>query len=402
MKTLLEHGEPDRSKVRIGVNAAFYSPKRVGVSIFIENLVAELAKTWNLVVYTSVPEAFVGTGVDVREIPALLRKDYARLYWQSFCLPGLLKRDKVDLLFSPLPELPPGIRIPAVAVVHDLTPLIIRNSSPFYHTILFWIGLHLLGNASALATVSDYTKSVLWNRKLCRGKPVVAIRNGTNFPGVQSAEIRRREIVGAGKTVVDFSAKPGDGILRLPDVPFVLYVGGFAGHKNVPLLLTAYRELANTIPHRLVLVGWAKDWELDRLWRLVAEMDLESRVTLLRDIADAELVALYSQCAFFVYPSRYEGLGLPVAEAMACGAPVLCSNATAIPELGGDAVIYFSPDSREELVFDMRRLIADGELRRTLSEKGLIRARLFTWSRTAAAYSTLFQHVLKRGTRNNE
>jgi glycosyltransferase involved in cell wall biosynthesis len=213
------------------------------------------------------------------------------------------------------------------------------------------------------------------------------IYNGTDFPSVGGEETPSAQT----------ARTPQSGEL-VGRQPFILYVGGFLAHKNVPTLLASFQELASALPHHLVLVGGGSESERKKLGPLAARLGIAERVHVYHGIPARELVALYRSCDLFVYPSRYEGFGLPVLEAMACGAPVLCSSATAMPEVGGDAVRYFSPDSRDELTAGMRAVLIDRGLREQLVARGLERAARFTWKRTVAAYSRVIREVLSRGT----
>ena len=175
--------------------------------------------------------------------------------------------------------------------------------------------------------------------------------------------------------------------LNLPDERFVLYAGTLEPRKNITTLIEAFELLlkeANFLPHKLVLAGgtWSREYR-DELLRLISEAKLEGRVILTGYIKNETLNALMSGCDAFVYISQYEGFGLPPLEAMVCGAPVITSNVSSLPEVVGDAGIQVSPTNVEEVAAAMRILLddsAENSLRRASS---LERAKLFTWERTA-------------------
>lgn len=357
------------SPPRIGFNAAFYTGKPVGVDRFIIELVRELAPRRELVVYTSVPDAFVQTPVAVRTIPRWTRSQRTRLLWEYTALPNRLRRDRVDLLLAPFSEVPSGIRIPAVAIVHDLIPLTLPGSSPWGYTRLFELSTRRL-RAAAIVTISEHARRDILRLGFGRGSPVHVVHLGTRYP-----------------------CAPGPVRPALPG-RFLLYVGGFAPHKNVLLLLQAFARLQSAIPHNLVLVGWAPAAVITGLERTATNLGLADRVRFTGGLSDADLTRLYQTCELFIFPSRYEGFGLPVLEAMACGAPVLCSSATSLPEVGGDAVAYFSPDSEGELVHGIRSLLESPATRGELSRKGVARAAGFTWSRVADTVERIIDQVL--------
>jgi len=375
------------AKVRIAISAPFLSGRKVGVDVFIENIVAELSREWNLYVYTARPSSFEGLDVRIRPIPAHTRGQPFRLLWENTVFRRQLRRDRIALVLSPFSELPVGLPIPSIAVIHDLTPLILKGVSPWNHTFYFRLALRLLRTATAIVTVSEYTRRDVVRTNWFRGKPVYVIYNGTRFPH------------DTGRTAANrLGAEPpgGSANLAAPCVPYLLYVGGFAPHKNVPFLLEGFAELKDEIRHRLVLVGMGADRVLNETQNQAARLGLADRVCIFSGISDEQLVQLYEACDIFILPSHYEGFGFPLLEAMACGAPVLSSSASSLPEVGGEAVEYFSPDSKMELVAGIRRLLSDAELRRQMSRKGRARAALFTWSRSADAYSALINELLRR------
>jgi glycosyltransferase involved in cell wall biosynthesis len=140
------------------------------------------------------------------------------------------------------------------------------------------------------------------------------------------------------------------------------------------------------------LAGWQL-WEAQELMDLAGERTIFERIVLTGRISDSDLALLYRQAALFVMPSLYEGFGLPLLEAMACGVPTISSNRSSLPEVGGEATIYFNPESAEEIVHAIEQVLTDSALRQTLIERGLRRAKQFSWDdcarRTIAALREL-------------
>jgi len=169
---------------------------------------------------------------------------------------------------------------------------------------------------------------------------------------------------------------------HLPDPGFVLAVGTLEPRKNLPRLVEAYSGMGETLQeqHPLVVVG-ALGWETGET--LAALDSLGDRAIALGFVSDAELAELYRRCDLFCYPSLGEGFGLPVLEAMALGAPVLTSNLSSLPEVGGDAVEYADPLDVESIREGLVRLLESPWRRMELSGLGWERARLFTWEQTA-------------------
>ena len=207
----------------------------------------------------------------------------------------------------------------------------------------------------------------------------------------------------AGRTVVALlgAAPPDSGQLTpaeasaLPVPGFVLAVGTLEPRKNLPRLVEAYRTLEEAVQlrHPLVVVG-ALGWETGET--LDALRSLGRRAAMLGFVSDAALAELYRRCALFCYPSLGEGFGLPVLEAMAAGAPVVTSNLSSLPEVGGDAAEYVDPHDVASIAAGISRVLEDDSLQRRLSEAGPPRAGEFSWARFAEQTLALLQAASTR------
>jgi glycosyltransferase involved in cell wall biosynthesis len=176
--------------------------------------------------------------------------------------------------------------------------------------------------------------------------------------------------------------------------PYVLAVGTRQARKNQAGLVAAFCALRDELPEHCLAIAGPTIWREDRLREQVAALGMESRVRLLGYVPDEALPALYSAASLFVFPSLYEGFGLPVLEAMACGTPVVCSNRSSLPEVAGEAALLVDPTSRDELAGAIRRALLDVDLRDGLRERGLARAREYTWQRTASRMVDVYNELL--------
>ncbi|MCS7283792.1 MAG: glycosyltransferase family 1 protein [Anaerolineae bacterium] len=176
---------------------------------------------------------------------------------------------------------------------------------------------------------------------------------------------------------------------------YVLYVGSENPRKNLPTLLRAFARLYRDLPNvRLIRVGAIQYFSHARqLQQEIRALGLEKAVLHFPTVSDEDLVLFYNRADLVVVPSLYEGFGLPVLEAMACGTPVVCSNATSLPEVAGDAALLVSPLDEEEWTQAMARLLTDRSLWEDLRARGLARARLFTWERTAEETLKVYQEM---------
>ena len=163
-----------------------------------------------------------------------------------------------------------------------------------------------------------------------------------------------------------------------------MYIGGFSSRKNVLGLINAFSKVYKDLnkPYKLLLGGGLKD-EGEKLFAFVKKNNLQDKIIFCGYVNDEILPVLYSGCDAFVYPSLYEGFGLPPLEAMSCKAPVITSNLTSIPEVTGDNAILINPYNINELEKALVTLLNDKALKKSLSEKGYLRSREFTWTGTA-------------------
>jgi glycosyltransferase involved in cell wall biosynthesis len=184
-------------------------------------------------------------------------------------------------------------------------------------------------------------------------------------------------------------------VKRIPGTrPYVLCVGGVDASKNVETLIDAFSILPQVlrVTYDLVLAGDFRRREdiRDR----VAKTGIGKQIVFPGIVSDEQLIELYQHAALFVFPSRYEGFGLPVLEAMACGCPVICSNAASLPEVAGDAALLRHPEDIKGFAEDMERVLTDGALRQGLCERGLAQVAKFPWDRTARDTIALYRRVL--------
>jgi alpha-1,3-rhamnosyl/mannosyltransferase len=181
----------------------------------------------------------------------------------------------------------------------------------------------------------------------------------------------------------------------LPD-EYVLYLGTNKPHKNLLNLIKAWgilnakRKTQNT---KLVIAGYWDD-RYQNIKEFVTKEGLEKNVIFIGEIVEHDLPALYSGARLFVFPSRYEGFGLPILEAMACGTPVACSRASSIPKIAGEAVLFFDPLNTSEISQTIHNIMTDSALWEKLGNEGIQQASLFTWEKTAAQVLAIYNKVL--------
>jgi alpha-1,3-rhamnosyl/mannosyltransferase len=176
---------------------------------------------------------------------------------------------------------------------------------------------------------------------------------------------------------------------------YVLYFGSNKPHKNLPRLVEAFARWHTESRESQIRLVVAGQWDVRYPEAKQRAEDLNAPVLFIGSVDDAALPALYSSATAFVFPSLYEGFGLPPLEAMACGVPVVCSNAASLPEVVGDAALLVNPRAAEEIAAAITRVLTDAALRDELRAKSLVRASQFSWERTARATLRVYESVAK-------
>jgi glycosyltransferase involved in cell wall biosynthesis len=173
--------------------------------------------------------------------------------------------------------------------------------------------------------------------------------------------------------------------------PYILYIGNVKPHKNLAALISAFRTIHKEIPHDLVIAGKSEGFITgdNEAKESALASDIRGRVVFTGLVDQETLEQYYCHADGFVFPSLYEGFGLPPLEAMACGCPTVVSSAASLPEVCGDAALYCDPYSPEDIAKKILQIVRDADLRSRLKEKGLVRAAAFSWDATAFAVSDL-------------
>lgn len=260
-----------------------------------------------------------------------------------------------------------------VITCHDLIPWIQEgNRSRFWKK-----NINGLQNASEIIAVSNFTKNEIAHSLKIPMDLIQVIHCGVDRNHYHPADKdATRELLEIGK-----------------DLNVVLYVGSEEPRKNFPLLLEAFDEVRKNIPNLvLIKVGTAQAPGMrKKSYNLVTKLHLQNSVFFTGYISESDLPMYYQAADLFVFPSSYEGFGIPPLEAMACGCPVIATNATSLPEVVGDAGILFTPDDKTQIVENMTKILENPAYARFLSEKGVIRSKMFSWENSAAKMEKVYQ-----------
>lgn len=368
--------------MRFSVDAHAIGQHLTGNETYVRNLLncyADLDDDSDFIAYLSRRSAF--ESVPRRFEKSLVAENpFVRL---GFDLPRKLRQDRPDLLHVQYTA-PVGCSVPIVVSVHDISFL----EHPEYFTRFRALQLRLtvrqtVRAAARVLTVSEFSKQGIIRAYGLEEDKVVVMPNAASS---------------------SFRPLPREGSRRWAHArfgfsfPFVLTVGDLQPRKNHLKLIRGFEDILRAepkLPHHLVLVG-KETWYSPTVRSAAAKSAVSSRIHFTNFVEDEELIKLYGACDLFVYPSLYEGFGLPILEAMACGRAVACSNSTAMPEVADSAALLFDPESVPEMARAMRDLLVDPELRARMERLGLQRATLFSWERTARETLDVYYEVAER------
>lgn len=375
--------------IHIGLNAHLLSLRQTyrgaGISWYIVNLLRNLARVSPDFCYSTFlsDRAFQEPSLALRRSRLPTHRPAVRIFWEQFIQPIVLRQARVDLLHAMAFVAPVAAPCPFVVTVYDLSFLRYPEAfRPLNRRYLAWFTARSVKQARAVIAISESTRQDVINLLGAPPERVHTIYCGVdrNFQPLPPAE------VAAFKTA-----------RRLPET-FILFLGTLEPRKNVDGLIRAYarwRKRESSAPP-LVIAG-GKGWYYTQIFQLVESLNLTEYIRFPGYIPPEELPLWYNAASIFVYPSHFEGFGLPVLEAMACGTPVITSAAASLPEITGNegAACLVHPADEEALAGEMAQLMANADLRTSMSERGLARAAKFQWDKTARETVAVYKKVLK-------
>lgn len=367
--------------IRIGLDATPLLGQRSGVGNYTSRLLGGLLATvpeaeyllYSNKVLEPLEPALAGA------IPIYSRWSLKRVLWMQLLLPQIIRQTEPDLCHFPNSMAPLSSSRPFVLTIHDASLFVYGQYHPTARILSMRFLLPLLAQrAAAVITVSHHARQALVDVLDLDPRKVHVVHEAAprDFHPVTDplvlADLRRR--------------------YELPE-EFLLHVGTLEPRKNLLRLVRALARLREDgFSHKLVLVGSA-GWQMDDFDREIEHHSLQHDVQRIGYVPTEDLPGIYSLARLFVFPSLYEGFGLPPLEAMACGTPVLSSNRAALPEVLGDAALLFDPEDDEALFDSLVRLLSDPHLLDELSWRGLRRAQSFSWERAARETLAIYSQV---------
>ena len=390
--------------MRIGFDATALPDRPVGAGNYIVYLVRALAAEiqkgleWadlELVIFVQRSRAASLGVTSSGKVKLVLVKDMPaplRLAWEQLVFPQLLQENGIDLLHSPHYTLPFGFRSPVVVTFHDMTFFLYPELHTIFKRIFFrFIIPRSAREAHAVIAVSESTHQDILRLLGVRPEKVHTIHLGIppEFRPLAAAAGQERQSLSGQPWLASIRKKYG-----LPG-RFILCVGLVEPRKNLLSVIRAFQAVSKQEPScHLVVVG-RPGWQVKPVYRLVNELGLSPLVHFTGYVPAQDLPAIYNLAELLVYPSLYEGFGLPVLEAMACGLPVITSNVASMPEIVADSGVLLPPREDGLLAQAVLELLGNNETRQRFSEQGRQRASDFTWQRAAQSTLQVYRYILK-------
>ena len=371
--------------LRVLIDATAVTRKKAGVGVYAKNLIDQLVAAQQLELFLLVQDDdpdFVYSGmphVTVLRMPSrLLRKIPLRLIFEQTALPMLVRRHRIDIVHSlhySFPLFRFGAR--SAVTIHDMTSVLMpevheRIKLLYFH---FFLRRALRGSDAPIFVSHSAQQDYVAHFGTPRGLSTV-VHHGKNpafHPNRDSAAI------------ASVRAK-----YKLP-TRYMLYIGTIEPRKNLERLVQAFATLAPNSPDIPLVIAGMMGWKQEHLSGLVHNLGLGDRVLFPGFIAEEDKALLIAGCELFVYPSLYEGFGLPVLEALASGVPTVTSNLSSLPEVAGDAALLVDPTDIAALARAMQSILSDPALAAKLRQKGPDQAASFTWEHTTEQTIAVYQ-----------
>lgn len=370
--------------MRIGFDATAIPANRTGAGNYIFNLVRGLASvdTQNEYAIFAKQTHIHEFGIDQPNFHFIAvdhRTRPLRLLWEQIVLPLRARQLRLDVLHSPHYTMPMLKSSPAVVTFCDMTFQLLpemhgRIKRVFFNRMMRWSARH----ADRLIAISESTREDVI--RLLQLKPEQIV----STPLAASAHYRPLPTEQVASICSRYDLKPNS---------YLCYVGVLEPRKNIPTLIEAYAQVITKFPDVPLVIAGKKGWMYDEVFQRVTELGLREHVRFLGYVPDEDLPALYNGARVFVYPSSYEGFGLPVLEALQCGTPVVTTNVSSMPEVAGEAALLVPPRDSHALAEMLCAALADDELAQTLSQAATARATAFSWERCARETLAVYNAV---------
>lgn len=356
--------------MNIGINLLFLY-EMTGIGVYVKNLLKNLGeidkedKFFIFVSKTTPKEVFFNyENFKYIVLPVDANKRLVRIFFEQIILPILTLKCKLKVLFTPSIFHPIFSFCPQVITLHDVSFILDRKFN--LKNLYFRLLLKSAKKAKTIIAISEFSKKEIIDFYKHKELPVSIVYEGIPYlPSVEK--------IYDNKVLEKFKIKK----------PYLFYIGLVVPRKNIPNLLKAFKNFSEKYKEYSLILSGRIVKELINPENLIKELNLDEKVILTGIISDEEKVVLMKNASAFVFISTYEGFGLPILEAQSLGVPVLTSNVTALPEIGGEGALYVDPYNIEEIAKGMEEIIMNEDLRKKCIQKGYENLKRFSWEKAA-------------------
>lgn len=350
----------------IYINARFLTQPLTGVQRFSVELCKELAKLRSDLVFLVPSKLDILDQSLLEKINIVEVKGGSGHFWEQFILPKYLKKHGNPLLLN-LGNTAPVFYKNKIFTHHDITYIRFPESYSLRFRLIYQLIASLnFKNSLSFITVSEFSKKDISNFYNVEMEDIHVLYNGVNS-----------------------SFKENKSLISVTEKPFALAVSSPSYHKNFSALIEAFNKIDNLI--ELKIIGSSTS-----IFKNSKNYEANPRINFLGRISDDELIELYQKAEFFVFPSLYEGFGIPPLEAQACGCPVISSNVASLPEVLQDSAYYFNPKDINSIRDAMLKVLNDSSLRKTLKNSGLNNVKRFSWYSSALKLDLLLNDLQEK------
>lgn len=375
------------ARARIGLNAQLLALgdnyRSAGISTYIYHLLRHLPEVsdFDFIAWTGERGGDLGR-VERRVTPLPTRRPLARIVWEQALQPYAVARAQPDLLHGLAFVLPLWLRVPGIITIYDLTFFLVPEAfRPLNRLYLQTMTRLSARRAAHLCTIADHGRADVVRLLGVPHSKVTVI-----YPGLDPRFVAPPNPA----AIAEFRQRRG-----LPE-RFLLFLGTLEPRKNLPALLRAFAAVRRQVPGVDLVLAGGKGWGFDEIFAEVERLGLASCVHFPGFVAAEEQAVWYAAAELFVYPSRYEGFGLPPLEAMACGTPVVTSNAASLTEVVGEAGLTVAPEDEAGLAAALLALLNDPDEQARRRALGLEQAARFQWRESARAQAAVYRRLLER------
>jgi len=302
--------------------------------------------------------------------------------WRSLFLNSILEKNDLDIYHGLSHELPPGIgksNVKSVVTIHDL---IFMRYPEYFPKIDRWVYKKKFSSAIEMAdkviAICEQTKTDLIELLNCPEDKISVVHQSCNPSYYYQKESAEIESVRNKFDISEF---------------YILYVGALEQRKNALSLVKAFSRIKDHIPHELILVGRGKEYKKE-IEKEIINQGLQGRVKILSDVTDDEMPAMYQGAGLFVFPSFFEGWGVPIVEALFSETPVITSKGSCFPESAGEYSQFIDPHSIEDLADKIEKVLFDDELQKEMTSRGRMHAEKFHWKNTSDTLINLYNEII--------